>query len=395
MARKSNTRAAQGSGSIRQRPDGRWEARFTYIDDLGVKKRGSVYGDTQKECRQKLTAALTAVDAGIYKKTQRYTVEQWLDEWLSTYCKDLKPMTISGYKSKVETRIKPYIGKSQLTSLNNVQIQKYYNLLQDGDKDHKPLSAKSIQNVHGILHKALDQAVVAGILTANPADHVKLPKIKKPDLKPLMDEDVTRFLNAIKGDPFERLFIVALFSGLRQSELIGLQWDDIDLENGLITVCRQIQRVYGEDKKEKFIFLEETKNGKHRTAAIAPSIVKVLKAQRVQQIEWQLAAGPLWNNEHNLVFTNEIGENLNHRIVYAHFKSIVKSLGLEHTRFHDLRHSYAVNALQAGDSIKAVQEQLGHYSSAFTMDTYAAVSNTMRKESQNRMEALIKQVSNL
>ena len=395
MARKSNTRAAQGSGSIRQRPDGRWEARFTYTDDLGVKKRGSVYGDTQKECRQKLTAALTAVDAGIYKKTQRYTVEQWLDEWLSTYCKDLKPMTISGYKSKVETRIKPYIGKSQLTALNNVQIQKYYNLLQDGDKDHKPLSAKSIQNVHGILHKALDQAVVAGILATNPADHVKLPKVKKPDLKPLMDEDVTRFLEAIKGDLFERLFIVDLFSGLRQSELIGLQWDDIDLENGLITVCRQIQRLYGEDKEEKFIFLEETKNGKHRTAAIAPSIVKVLKAQRVQQIEWQLAAGPLWNNEHNLVFTNEIGENLNHRIIYAHFKSIVKSLGLESTRFHDLRHSYAVNALQAGDSIKAVQEQLGHYSSAFTMDTYAAVSNTMRKESQNRMEALIKQVSTL
>ena len=392
MARKSNTRAAQGSGSIRQRPDGRWEARFTYTDDLGVKKRGSVYGDTQKECRQKLTAALTAVDAGSYKKTQRYTVEQWLDEWLSTYCKDLKPMTISGYKSKVETRIKPYIGKSQLTALNNVQIQKYYNLLQDGDKDHKPLSAKSIQNVHGILHKALDQAVVAGILATNPADHVKLPKVKKPGLKPLMDEDVTRFLDAIKGDPFERLFIVALFSGLRESELIGLQWDDVDLENGIITVCRQIQKAYG---KDEYIFLDETKNGKQRTAAIAPSIVKVLKAQRVQQMEWQLAAGPLWNNEHNLVFTNEIGEHLKHRTVYNRFKKIVSSIGMESTRFHDLRHSYAVNALQAGDSVKAVQEQLGHYSSAFTMDTYAAVSNTMRKESQNRMEALIKQVSTL
>lgn len=392
MARTKNSRSAAGSGSIRQRPDGRWEARFTYADDLGNKKRGSVYGESQKECRQKLTAILTAIDSGLYKKTQRYTLEQWLDEWLATYCKDLKPMTLSGYKSKIESRIKPYLGKSQLTALNNVRLQKYYNLLASGDSDHKPLSAKSIQNVHGILHKALDQAVIAGILASNPSDHVKLPKIKKPALMPLMDEDVTRFLDAIKGDPYERLYIVALFSGLRESELIGLQWDDVDLENGIITVCRQIQKAYG---KNEYVFLDETKNGKQRTAAIAPSIVKVLKAQRVQQMEWQLAAGSLWKNERNLVFTNEIGDHLKHRTVYNRFKRIVSSIGLEHTRFHDLRHSYAVNALQAGDSVKAVQEQLGHYSSAFTMDTYAAVSNTMRKESQDRMEALIKQVSTL
>lgn len=392
MARTSNTRAAQGSGSIRQRPDGRWEGRFTYSDEFGQTKRGSVYADTQKECRQKLAGIVRMVDTGTYKKVLRYTVEQWLDEWLQTYCKDLKPMTISGYKSKIESRIKPYIGKSQLAALNNVQIQKYYNALQDGTKGQKPLSAKSIQNIHGILHKALDQAVIAGVIPSNPSDHVKIPKVKKPELKPLMDEDVTRFLEAIKGDPFENIFIVALFSGLRESELIGLQWEDVDLENGIITVCRQLQKKYGE---EGYIFLDETKNGKHRTAAIAPTIVKVLKAQRVKQIEWQLAAGPLWNNERNLVFTDELGAHLKHRTVYRHFKSIVASIGMGDTRFHDLRHSYAVNALQAGDSIKAVQEQLGHYSSAFTMDTYAAVSNTMRKASQDRMEALIKQVSTL
>lgn len=389
MARKSNTRAAQGAGSIRQRPDGRWEARFTYTDELGQKKRGSVYADTQKECRQKLTAAIKAVDEGSFRKVQRYTVAQWLDEWLATYCQDLKPLTISGYKSKIESRIKPAIGGVQLTALNNIQIQKYYNSLQIGER---PLSAKSIQNVHGILHKALDQAIAAGILSVNPADHVKLPKIKKPDLKPIMDDNVSRFLEAIKGDPFERFFIVALFSGLRQSELIGLQWDDVDLKNGTITVHRQIQKAHDQ---AGYIFLEETKNGKQRTAAIAPSIVKVLKVQQIRQTEQRLAAGHLWNNERNLVFTDALGEHLKHRTVNNHFKAIVSSLGLDATRFHDLRHSYAVNALQAGDSVKAVQEQLGHYSSAFTMDTYAAVSETMRKASQDRMEALIKSVSSL
>lgn len=392
MARKSNTRAAQGAGSLRQRPDGRWEARFTFTDELGQKKRGSVYADTQKECRQKLTATLRAVDAGSYRKTQRYTVSQWLDEWISTYCRDLKPLTIEGYKSKANSRIKPYLGNVQLTALNNVKIQKFYNQLLEGDSDHAPLSPKSIKNIHGIFHKALKQAHIAGLIPSNPADNVALPKVKKPELYPLMDEDISRFMAAIKGDRFERLFIVALFSGMRQSEIIGLRWDDVDLDAGLITVCRQLQK---SRSSGEYLFIDETKNGKARIAAIAPSIVTVLKKQRAQQMEWKLAAGPLWNNEHNLVFTDELGHHIKHNTMIYHFKDIVSSLGLDHVRFHDLRHSYAINALQAGDSVKAVQEQLGHYSSAFTMDTYAAVSNTMRKDSQSRMEGVIKAVSDL
>lgn len=392
MARTKNTRSAAGSGSIRQRLDGRWEGRYSYVDELGQKKRSSVYGDTQKECRQKLTAILRAVDAGSYRKTKRYTVSQWLDEWLVTYCRDLKPATKDGYKSKVEARIKPYIGSVQLTALNNVTLQKFYNQLLVGDKDHTPLSPKSIKNVHGIFHKALKQAFIAGIIPFNPADNIALPKVKKPELSPLMDEDITHFLSAVKGDRFERLFIFALFSGMRQSEIIGLRWDDVDLDNGLVTVCRQIQksRTTGD-----YYFLDETKNGKARTAAIAPSICAVLKKQRLQQMEWKLAAGELWSNSLNLVFTDDCGNHLKHDTITDHFKKIVTSIGLPSVRFHDLRHSYAINALQAGDSVKAVQEQLGHYSSAFTMDVYAAVSNTMRKESQERMEDLIKAVSDL
>ena len=390
MARKSNTRAASGAGSIRQRPDGRWEARYTYEDDLGVKKRSSVYADTEKECRRKLTAILKAVDDGTYRKAKRYTVSQWLDEWLDTYCKDLKPMTLEGYRSKVNTNIKPYLGAATLSSLTNLKLQKFYNQLEAGDKDHKPLSPKSIQNIHGIFHRALKQAVIVGLIPANPADNVKLPKVKKPDLKPLMDDDIKQFLSAIKGHRYERLFLLALFSGMRQSEIMGLQWDDIDLETGTITVCRQLQKLRSANE---YVFIDETKNGKKRTASIAPSVVAILKAQRAQQAEWKLAAGTAWNNDHNLVFTDELGGHLKHNTVLYDFKEVVKSIGRPSTRFHDLRHSYAVNALQAGDSIKAVQEQLGHYSTAFTMDVYAAVSDTMRKDSQAKMEAFIKSVS--
>jgi len=381
-------KAADGAGSIRQRPDLRWEARFTYTDELGQKRRRSIYGDTQKEVQKQLNAALKAVDDNTYHEAKRYTISEWMDEWVKTYCVDLKPMTISGYKQKINAYIRPRLGKVPLRSLSNVQVQRFYNILSAGDDKQKPLSPKSVQNVHGILHKAMEQAIAARLISVNPCDHVKLPKPKKAPLKPLMDDSITAFLEAIKGDEYETLYFLDLFSGLRQSEILGLSWDDIDMDNGLIHVCRQLQRSY-ETKPASYFFLDETKNGKDRIAAIAPSVVKALKEQQRKQAEWRLAAGSAWSNPCNLVFTDELGGHLKHHNVYGHFKKIVASIGMPETRFHDLRHSYAINALQNGDSPKNVCDQLGHYSTAFTMDTYAATSNTMRKESQDRMEQYI------
>lgn len=385
-------RNAHGSGSIRQRPDGRWEARFTYQDELGQPKRSSVYADTQRECRQKLTAALKAVDEGSYRKTKRYTVSEWLDEWLTTYCTTLRPMTVIDYKKKAEKYIIPYIGKVQLSALTPIQVQKLCNRLHAGYTGQKPLSPKSVKNIHGILHSCLKQAVLSGIIPQNPASNSKLPKVKKPALKPLMDDSIPAFLNAIKGDPFERVYIVDIFTGMRQSEILGLAWQDVDLESGEITVCRQLQK---DREGPGYTFIDTTKNGKSRVVPIAPSVIRVLKEQRRQQMMWQLAAGEAWNNDRNLVFTNELGGHLKHNTVYLHFKKAVTSIGMDATRFHDLRHSCAIMELQAGCSVKAVQEQLGHYSSAFTMDTYAAVSETMKQDTKDRVESFIKQVSDL
>ena len=386
MARKSNTRAPSGAGSIRRRADGRWEARYTYSDALGNKKRGSLYAATQRECREKLTAAVKKIDDGVFIKPQRCTLSQWLDRWVSTYCVSLKPATLTGYRSKIENRIKPYIGATQLAALNNVQLQSYYNLLAEGSETVAPLSPKSIRNIHAILHKALNQAVVIRLLHENPADHIILPRLQRPTLTPLMDQDVARFMAAIRGDKFERLFLVALFSGLRQSELVGLTWEDVDFDGGTLSVRHQLQKDAG-----CYRFMDETKNGKCRTAVIAPSIVKVLLDQKEEQTKWAEAAGSAWNNTHSLVFTDKNGNHLKHRTIDNHFKAAVKSIGMEHTRFHDLRHSYAINALQAGDNYKSVQEQLGHSSASFTLSTYAAVSNTMRKQSQMCMERVFQE----
>ncbi|MCD8190715.1 MAG: site-specific integrase [Clostridiales bacterium] len=382
-------RSAQGSGNVRFRSDGRWEARFTYFDDLGQPRRGSVYGATQKECQQKLNAALAKIDRDSFRVTQRYNVKEWVEEWIDTYGDSWKPMTRDDYRAKAERYIYPHLRSVQLAALSPIAVQRWVNKLKNGWAGQKPLSPKSVKNIHGILHSALKQAVAAGLIQANPADNTRLPKIHKPDLQPLMDENVGRFLEAIKGDRFERLFVVDLFTGLRQSELLALCWGDVDFNAGTLTVRRQLQR----QRDSTYLILNETKNGKERTVPVPAGVLNVLQAQRRQQAEWKIAAGPAWSNRYDLIFTDEVGHHLKHPTVYKHFKSAVASIGMDSTRFHDMRHSCAIMALQSGANVKSVQEMLGHYSSAFTMDTYAAVSKTMMDDTRTRMEELFDAVS--
>lgn len=381
-----NRKGAKGGGTIRQRPDGRWEGRYSYVDELGVTRRRSVYANKQSTCRKLLTAALQAVDAGTHRTVkERYTVEAWFDTWLDAYGCSWKPRTIADYRAKAERYIFPNLGSVQLTALTPLIIQRFCNRLSDGYPGQRPLSPKSVRNIHGVLHSALKQAVADGVLISNPADNTKLPKPKKPQLRPIMDEDVALFMSACETHKYGRLFMIDLFTGLRQSELLGLQWDDVDLDTGILTVRRQLQKVRGE---KRYIFLDQTKNEKERQVPISPSIISLFKAERAEQATRQLAAGSLWNNPRNLVFTNELGGHLAHSTVQNRFRMLVRSIGLDGVRFHDLRHSCAILALQSGCSIKATQELMGHYSSSFTMDVYAAVSETMQQDTRNRIETV-------
>lgn len=376
-------RNAQGAGNIRQRPNGRWEARFTYTDELGITRRRSVYGDTQKETRQKLTAALKAVDDGTFVVRKRYTFSQWFREWVQTYNTGWKPRTKDDYERKAERHIIPAFGEAYLTAITPMQVQRFINRLSEN------LSPKSVKNIHGILHSCLKQAVVTGLIPSNPADNINLPKAQKAQLSPIMDEDVSRFISACDGQRYGNLFLIDLFTGLRQSEILGLQWSDADFEAGTIHVQRQLQKKRG---SSEYFFLP-TKNGKDRIVPFPPSIGAVLKREQVQQLKWRLAAGEAWENHDNLVFTNEIGYHLSHSTIQNNFRKFRDSLGLT-CRFHDLRHSCAILALQSGASVKAVSDMLGHYSSAFTMDIYADTSKTMQQDTQKRMEAVFKAASN-
>ena len=415
MPRKSNTRAAHGSGTIRQRADGTWEARFVVGHDPGTGKpvRKSVYAKTQKEVRQKLAQAVAAVDNKSYREPCKMTLGEWLDIWVDTYLKDVKPRTLKIYQDDIRLHIKPYLAAVKLNGLDTHTVQRFFNtLLRSGkrvpkrDKEGKivkkdgktvyegaPLSSKTVKNVHGVLHGALRQAVVNRYIPINPADgdFCKLPKIQKQEIKPLDEVQIADFLKAIHGDRFEELFLVTLFTGLRQGEVLGLTWDCVDFDNGTLLVNKQMQ--LHQEQGIKAYQLVPTKNSKSRTITAAPSVMSLLRRRRAIQAQQHLEAGPLWQDS-DLVFTDELGRHLTKSSVYRSFKKIVAAIGRPDTRFHDLRHSYAVAAIRSGDDIKTVQGNLGHATAAFTLDVYGHVTDQMKQASAARMEAFIKSVSN-
>lgn len=387
MARKT-TRNAQGGGTIRQRSDGRWEARFTLGRDPGTGKQiqRSIYGSTQKEVRQKLAQAVAEIDNGTYQAPSKMTVGQWLDIWAAEYLGGVKPKTVESYHCQIKNHIKPAMAAVKLDALNAHTVQTFYNSL-SAERDGKPgLSPKSVQIVHGVLHKALQQAVENGYIRFNPADACKLPRAEKPEIKPLDKDAMGAFVKAIRGHRFEAVYLTLLFTGMRRGEVCGLTWDCVDLDRGTILINKQLQNVPGQPGEYRLI---STKNSKGRTITAASSVVSLLKKHRAQQLRDRLQAGPLWK-DNGFVFCNEIGEHLSPSTVYNNYKRIVASIGLPDARLHDLRHSYAVAALQAGDDVKTVQGNLGHHAASFTLDVYGHVTEDMKQASADRMEQYIK-----
>ena len=228
-------------------------------------------------------------------------------------------------------------------------------------------------------------------LRFNPADACELPRVERKEIRPLDADDIAAFLKAVHGNRYETILLVTLFTGMRRGEVCGLTWDCVDLEKGTILINKQLQNIPGQPGEYRLV---STKNGKGRTIKAAPTVVELLKAHQVKQKEARLLAGPMWQ-DNGFVFCSDFGKRISPHTVYDNFKKIVTSIGLPNARLHDLRHSYAVAALQAGDDIKTVQGNLGHHTASFTLDVYGHVTDQMKDASAQRMEAFIKSVSDL
>jgi len=374
---------SNGEGTIRQRKNGLWEGVYTAgKDEKGKLIRRSVYGKTQKEVSQKLTALTNDINTGLYIAPDRITTGEWFDLWLKEYNGSVKAATLAQYEYQIRKNIKPVLGNTLLQKLTAPMIQRLYNSLKE------TLSAKSIKNLHGVMHKGLNQAVLCQYLKSNPCLACQLPRVEKREMLTLTGDDLRRFLAEIKGKPFEWLYYVDVFTGMREGEIIGLSWDCVDFNKGIIEIKRQMKRERKLSGNNEYIF-DTLKNGKSRIIAPAPNVFAALKKVKATQAADKLKHGENYNNEDNLVFTDELGRHLCAPTVWHTFKKRVAAIGLPDVRFHDLRHSFATISLENGDDAKTVSENLGHATVAFTLDVYGHVSDRMRKESAARMQGYI------
>lgn len=386
------TKNAKGGGTIRKRSDGRWEARYTLGIDpkTGKQIQKSVYGKTQKEVRQKLTAITAEIDDGTYIPPDKTTVEQWLNIWLKEYMGDKKYGTVRNYKNACKYHIIPYIGQYRLSELKPYTIQALYNRLGREEDGKKALSPKTIHNVHGVLSKALNQAVWNEMIRSNPAQLTTRPRKTRKDITTLSDEQIQKFGALVEQDSYRAILKFILFSGVRESEAIGLTWDCIDFDRGTIRIYRQMLK---RTKEAGGYTLASLKNDRERLLTPPPMLLSMLKEQKREQVEQRMKAGPAWRGWNSveeqktgLVFTTELGDHYCPQTVYAHFKKIAKQIGAEKANVHSLRHTYAVLCLQNGDDVKTVQSNLGHATAAFTLDVYGHVSEKMKQDSANRMQ---------
>jgi len=371
-------RRGHGEGTIYQRADGRWCAALTVGRDArGRLRRVYIYGKTRREVQEELTKKLREHQQGMPVDPTRQTVGQFLQAWLEDCMRgSVRPTTLENYRYVIR-HLEPIAG-IQLAKLTPQHIQHLYRQKQDAGL------TRMVVLMHAVLHKALGQAVRWCLIPRNPADAVERPRMPKKEFRALTSEEAARLLEAAREDRLHALWVLAVTTGMRLGELLGLRWEDVDLERGTVTVRRQLQWLEGEPT-----FPEPKSARSRRTIALPGLAVAALREHRKRQLEWRLRLGEVWQ-DHGLVFTTEIGTPLHpSNVRQRHFHPLLERAGLPRIRFHDLRHTCATLLLAQGVHPKLVQEQLGHSQISVTLDTYSHVTAPMMREAAAKMDAIL------
>ena len=378
---------ANGEGNIRKRKDGRWEGRYTagYDPKTGKRIIKNVLGKTQAEVKQKLSTAMEACKAVDVVRSDDYTVAEWLRTWFALYAKpNIRPTTARSYQGSMELHIIPRIGCIKLNKLTGLDIQKLYkDLMENGrlrkaQKSKQPgLSSTTVRGIHMMLHNALDRAVKERLILRNPTEDCIIPKVQKQEMKILHPEDMKAYLEAAEKRGVLPMFYLELVSGIRKGELVALRWEDLDVEHRTISVSKQALGGLG---KELVVNRPKTENS-IRAISIPQDAVDLLVREHEK------------HPENPYLFPSPLTGGMYHpdSVVNLH-KKILKDAGLEHIRFHDLRHTFATMALQNGVDVKTVSNMLGHYDAGFTLRTYTHATRQMQESAAEKMGSFMERV---
>jgi integrase len=372
-------RRGQNEGSIFQRKDGRWCAILSLGWENGSRKRKSFYGKTAAEVQNQLLKARSDHAHNIPVAIERQSVGQFLMHWLEHTIKpNARPRSYESFEIIIRRHIIPELGQVRLEKLSPQNVQ--------GLLDRKlrgGLAPQTVVHIRMVLRTALNQAMKWSLIARNPAALVDPPRMPRGEIRPLTAEEARRFLDAAKGERLEALYTLALFSGLRRGEILGLRWSDVDLEERALRVNQAIQRVGGK------LRAAETKTERsRRTISLPSTIVAVLRAHRVHQLQERLIAGSLWQDS-GLVFMSRVGTPVEPRNLHRDFVRVLKVAKVPRIRFHDLRHSAASLLLAQGVPLRMIMEQLGHSSIALTANTYAHVMPAAMRDVADKMELIL------
>jgi integrase len=361
-------RRGHGEGSLYARPDGQWRAQIDLGWHGGRRVRRSVSGRTRREVVDKLTALRRTIEAGLQPTSDRLTVGAYLDDWLEAARPAIRPSTWTRYASMVRTQLSPRIGRLPLTKLSAGDVERMLREMTD-------VSPRTRHHARAILRTALARAVRHGLILRNAAALAEPPHVEHREVESWDAVQVRRFLGAARGHRLETLFTVAIVTGLRQGELLGLRWPDVDLQAGTLTVRHALQRIDGR------LQLVEPKTPRSRRTIPLPELgLTALRALRTAQ------DGSIVGTH---LFTTPSGGPLDGAAVYHEFVALAQQAGLPRIRFHSLRHTAASLLLAQGVHPRVVMEMLGHSTIALTMNTYSHVIPALERDAADHMNAIL------
>ncbi|MCL2843524.1 MAG: site-specific integrase [Oscillospiraceae bacterium] len=370
---------AKGEGLLRQRSNGLWEARVM----TGYKTR-SVYAKTQEEVIKKRDKLLQELKSGI-NVDDNITAGDWLLVWLKDYKLGfVKQKSYQGYEINVRVHLLPSLKKIKLRELRRYHVQQLLN-----DKTKAGLSTNTVSYIRRTLHNALNQAVINELVPHNVASGVKVQSGKKKERRILTLHEQEALLQALKGEDRGFMVELALFTGLRCGELLGLRWRDFDKHAKTITVRQTVQRLYGENGKTSLVIVDTPKTEtSHRTIPLLGDLADRLHRHRKRQLKMRECAGDNWI-EHDLLFATEIGTPIDSSNFSSFLSSMSAKAGIDRVNIHALRHAFATRALEQGIELKVVSEILGHSGIQITADIYSHVSLEHKKDQMQKMNKLL------
>jgi integrase len=327
------------------------------------------------------------VSLGVSVDAKKQTVEEFLVRWLEDSQKQsVRPRTYERYEEVVRLHIVPMLGKYQLQKLSPEHVQSLY-----ARKLEAGFSETTVHHIHNVLHKALKTAMKWGLVSRNACELVDAPRKARFEGRALTVEQARRLLAVARGHRMEALFYLELATGMRRGEIMGLKWQDINFEKGLLRVQRILSRVPSKLPGRGYVEAEVKTAKSRRSIVVAPFALEVLKRHRERQAIERAAAGDAWE-DHDYVFCTSIGTHLNPtRDILDVLKALLKEAGLPDIRFHDLRHSVASLLFEENMHPKVVQEILGHSNISITLDVYSHMLPTMQSDAPGRLDDLLKE----